>query len=130
MEACRLAMSEVRVRLPLGALSSVWESLEIRLPWAQEIVSSNLTTLAALRCGRMVRRLPVKETSTGSIPVTAALWKGQPDHRSSRRCPRYWFDSNPRNSMEVIRPDEDTFQLVIGNGHSGRSVPAPRRMGA
>ena len=42
-------MSEVRVRLPLGALSSVWESLGIRLPWAQEIVSSNLTTLTALR---------------------------------------------------------------------------------
>ena len=78
-------MSEVRVRLPLGACRgpaateqesresreekeqevcsgqcaspavyslhfySVWESLGIRLPWAQEIVSSNLTTLTALR---------------------------------------------------------------------------------
>ena len=43
MEAYRLAMSEVRVQLPLGAFCGVWESLEIRLPWAQEIVSSNLT---------------------------------------------------------------------------------------
>ena len=41
-------MPEVRVRLPLDALSSVWESLGIRLPWEQEIVSSNLTTLIAV----------------------------------------------------------------------------------
>lgn len=43
-------MSEVRVRLPLGALISVWESLEIRLVRDQEIVGSNPTTLT-LRCG-------------------------------------------------------------------------------
>ena len=38
-------MLEVRVRLPLGAVISVWESLEIRLVRDQEIVGSNPTTL-------------------------------------------------------------------------------------
>ena len=44
------------LRLSCGLLStfyslqiSVWESLEIRVPWEHEIVSSNLTTLTALR---------------------------------------------------------------------------------
>src|SRR5947207_1434246 len=85
-------MSDVRVRLPLGACSrseqrregkkqrgekdtsdtrppvvrlssvsfplstlypGVWESLEIRLPWAQEIVSSNLTMPI---CRRQIER--------------------------------------------------------------------------
>ena len=53
-------MSEVRVQLPLGALCGVWESLAIRLPWEQEIVSSNLTTLTAFPCLLMVRDRPVK----------------------------------------------------------------------
>ena len=39
---------------------SVWESLEIRVPWEHEIVSSNLTTLTAFPCHLMVRDRPVK----------------------------------------------------------------------
>ena len=53
-------MSDVRVRLQLGALCGVWESLGIRLPWAQEIVSSNLTTPTVFPCHLMVRDRPVK----------------------------------------------------------------------
>ena len=37
----------------------VWESLEIRVPWEHEIVSSNLTTLTAFPCRLMVRDRPV-----------------------------------------------------------------------
>ena len=85
MEAYRLAMSEVRVRLPLGALSSVWESLGIRLPWEQEIVSSNLTTLTALRWSSCwYEQAAVNRPATGSIPVTAALRKGKPTGDGSR----------------------------------------------
>ena len=72
-------MSEVRVRLPLGALFGVWESLGIRLPWAQEIVSSNLTTPTVLRWGPCwYGQAAVTRLDTGSIPVTAALRKGKP----------------------------------------------------
>jgi hypothetical protein len=79
VEACRLAMSEVRVRLPLGALCSVLESLGIRLPWEQEIVSSNLTTLTALRWSSCwYEQAAVNRPDTGSIPVTAALRKDKP----------------------------------------------------
>ena len=64
-------MSEVRVQLPLGALIGVWESLGIRLPWAQEIVSSNLTTLTALRwsSGWYQSRLKSGLTATTLIAV-------------------------------------------------------------
>ncbi len=66
-------MSEVRVQFPLGAFCGVWESLEIRLPWAQEIVSSNLTVPIALRWGPCwYGQAAVNRPDTGSIPVTAA----------------------------------------------------------
>ena len=72
-------MSEVRVQLPLGAYCGVWESLGIRLPWAQEIVSSNLTTPTALRWSSCwYEQAAVNRPGTGSIPVTAALRKGKP----------------------------------------------------
>ena len=57
----------------------MWESLGIRLPWAQEIVSSNLTTLTALRWSSCwYEQAAVNRPDTGSIPVTAALRKGKP----------------------------------------------------
>ena len=72
-------MSEVRVQLPLGALCGVWENLEIRLPWAQEIVSSILTTPTELRWSSCwYEQAVVNRPDTGSIPVTAALRKGKP----------------------------------------------------
>ena len=37
--------------------------------------------LESLRCGPMVRRLPVKETIAGSIPAAAARTEGQADGR-------------------------------------------------
>jgi hypothetical protein len=69
-------MAEVRVRLPLGALIGdirAWESLEFRLPRAQESAGSNPAALTdSLRCGLTVRQLPVKETIAGSTPAAAA----------------------------------------------------------
>jgi hypothetical protein len=48
-------------------------------------VGSNPTVLTSgLRCGRMVRRLPVKETIAGSIPAAAASRKGKPMGDGSR----------------------------------------------
>jgi hypothetical protein len=44
--ACRLAVAEAWVRLPLGALSfRTWESLGFRVLRAHEIVGSNPTVL-------------------------------------------------------------------------------------
>ena len=52
MAACRLAMADVRVRLPLGALDfRVWESLVFRVLREHEIAGSNpaiLTVRVAL----------------------------------------------------------------------------------
>jgi hypothetical protein len=60
-------------------LCGVWESLGIRLPWAQEIVSSNLTTPIVLRWSSCwYEQAAVNRPDTGSIPVTAALRKGKP----------------------------------------------------
>ena len=57
----------------------MWESLEIRLLWKQEIVSSNLTTPTALRWSSCwYEQAAVNRPDTGSIPVTAALRKGKP----------------------------------------------------
>ncbi len=44
-----LAMADVWVRLPLGALGfRTWESLVLRVLWAHEIVGSNPTVLTTL----------------------------------------------------------------------------------
>ena len=44
--ACRLAMADVRVRLPLGALRfRTWESLAFRVPREHEIAGSNPAVL-------------------------------------------------------------------------------------
>ena len=100
-------MPEVRVRLPLDALRSrvevgsfpdrsfamnetkrrVGKPGNPRAPnrpkaglvWEQEIVSSNLTTPTALRWSTCwYVQAAVNRPDTGSIPVTAALWKGKP----------------------------------------------------
>ena len=75
-----LAMAEVRVRLPLGALDfSVWESLGIRVPRTHEIVGSNPTTLTDLM--RWVLcwygKAAVNRRDAGSIPATAAYENGR-----------------------------------------------------
>lgn len=53
----------------------------LRVLRVHEIVGSNPTVLTdMIRCGRVVRRLPVKETIGGSIPPTGAFdkRKGKP----------------------------------------------------
>ena len=74
--ACCLAMADVRVRLPLGAFAiRAWESLEFRLPRAQENAGSNPAALTdSLRWGLCwYRQAPVKRSFAGSIPATAAF---------------------------------------------------------
>src|SRR5437879_8152632 len=93
--ACLLAMQDVRVRFPLGALAHDVGKLgnppvlgtgkrgfkshrpDCRRQYPVPGTRYLLLT-PQLRCGRMVRRLPVKETSAGSIPATAAVRKGKP----------------------------------------------------
>ena len=56
--ACRLAMAEVRVRLPLGALESrTWESLVFRVPRAHEIVGSSPAVLTLIAVGPVLVRV-------------------------------------------------------------------------
>ena len=98
--------------------SSVWESLGIRLPWEQEIVSSNLTTLTALRCGRMVRRLPVKEQTTGSIPVAAALRKGKPTGDGSG------FENRRAMSLEGSTPSPSALKHHVPLAERQRRQPS------
>ena len=74
-----LAMAEVRVRLPLGALEfRTWGSLASRVFRKHEIAGSNPAVLTdVIRCGLTVRQLPVKEMSEGSIPSTGAIENGR-----------------------------------------------------
>jgi hypothetical protein len=83
--ACCLAMAEVRVQLPLGALFTayrkVWKSACFGS--RKSLVRIQLRRLC-LRCGPMVRQLPVKETSAGSIPAAAA--NGRARRMDTRRA--------------------------------------------
>jgi hypothetical protein len=70
--ACLLAMQDVRVQLPLGALAQ-----DVGKPGNPPVSGTGKRGFKShrpdfLRCGRMVRRLPVKETIAGSIPTAAA----------------------------------------------------------
>ena len=92
-------MPEVRVQLPLDACCGVWESLEIRLPWAQEIVSSNLTMPTVLQWSTCwYEQATVNRLDTGSIPVTAALRKGKPIGDGNR------FETGRAMSLEGSTP--------------------------
>ena len=81
-----LAMADVRVRLPLGALYSAYgKAWQFRLLRKQEIVGSNPTAPTDTPSGCRLRwgpcwygQAPVKRTDTGSIPVTAAQRKDKP----------------------------------------------------
>ena len=73
--ACCSARAVGSVQIRLGALYfSVWESLEIRVPWEHEIVGSNPTTLTDVM--RWVLcwygKATVNRRDAGSIPATAA----------------------------------------------------------
>ena len=84
--ACCLAMAEVRVRLPLGALfkQGVGKSGLNRVPWKHEIAGSNPVTLTMPNTGRCKRKIimrwyscwygwaTVNRLDAGSIPATAA----------------------------------------------------------
>ena len=94
--ACRLAMAEVRVRLPLGA----FKEQDVGKPGippgtvrsmvagardhaARGAPGSNPAVLTLIAVGPVLARAaPVKRHVAGSIPATAA-WKrkGKPDHR-------------------------------------------------
>ena len=70
--ASLLAMQDVRVRFPLGALTQ-----DVGKPGNPPVSGTGKRGFEShrpdfLRRGRMVRRLPVKETSAGSIPAAAA----------------------------------------------------------
>src|ERR1700756_4925439 len=70
--ACLLAMQDVRVRFPLGALAQ-----DVGKPGNPPVSGTGKRGFKShrpdfLRCGPMVRRLPVKETIAGSIPAAAA----------------------------------------------------------
>ena len=70
--ACLLAMQDVRVQLPLGALVQ-----DVGKPGNPPVSGTGKRGFKShrpdfLRCGPMVRRLPVKETIAGSIPAAAA----------------------------------------------------------
>ena len=76
MAAYCLAMAEVRVRLPLGALDlRVWESLVFRVLREHEIAGSNPAVLTDLM--RWVPcwygRAAVNRPDAGSIPAAAAF---------------------------------------------------------
>ena len=77
--ACLLAMQDVRVQLPLGALAQ-----DVGKPGNPPVSGTGKPQVTRglkshrpdfLRCGRMVRRrnprFPVKETIAGSIPAAA-----------------------------------------------------------
>jgi hypothetical protein len=69
--ACLLAMQDVRVQLPLGAFAQ-----DVGKPGNPPVSGTGKRGFKShrpdfLRCGPMVRRLPVKETIAGSIPATA-----------------------------------------------------------
>ena len=76
--ACRHAMADVRVRLPLGTSpkggNGAWESPGIRLAWDQEIAGSNPAAPTDYYRGyaSWFACLPVKEESAGSIPAPGA----------------------------------------------------------
>ena len=70
--ASLLAMQDVRVRFPLGSLTQ-----DVGKPGNPPVSGTGKRGFAShrpdfLRCGPMVRRLPVKETIAGSIPAAAA----------------------------------------------------------
>lgn len=82
--ACLLAMQDVRVQLPLGALPQ-----DVGKPGNPPVLGTGHRGFKShrpdcLRCGRMVRRLPVKETIAGSIPAAAVARKGKPMGDGSR----------------------------------------------
>ena len=110
MAACRLAMADVRVRLPLGALDfRVWESLVFRVLREHEIAGSNPAILTyMIRCGQTVRQRPVKPTSGGSSPPTGAFKqrKGKPIGDGSR------FESGRAMSLEGSTPSLSAFMNV------------------
>ncbi len=89
-------------------LCGVWESLEIRLPWAQENVSSNLTTPTALRWSSCwYEQAVVNRPVTGSIPVAAANWKDKPTGDGNR------FEAGRAMSLEGSTPSPSAFMEVI-----------------
>ena len=77
-------------------------------------MGSNPTVLTLeLRCGRMVRRLPVKETIAGSIPAAAALRKDKPMGDGSRP------ENGRAMSLEGSTPSPSAFCAL------GRAAKAP-----
>ena len=67
-------MQDVRVRFPLGALIGLIQ--DVGEPGNPPVSGTRQRGFKShrpdcLRCGQMVRRLPVKETIAGSTPATA-----------------------------------------------------------
>src|SRR5713226_9191814 len=97
----------------------VWESLGIRLPWAQEIVSSNLTTPTALRWGPCwYGQAAVNRRATGSIPVTAALRKGKPTGDGSG------FENRRAMSLEGSTPSPSALVTNVPLAERQRRQPS------
>ena len=97
----------------------VWESLGIRLPWAQEIVSSNLTMPTSLRRSTCwYEQAAVNRLDTGSIPVTAALRKGKPIGDGNR------FETGRAMSLEGSTPSPSAFTTQVLLAERQRRQPS------
>ena len=118
--AYRLAMADVRVRLPLGTSIGVWESLALRLVRDQESAGSN--PAAPTRCddsggaragtgarlltgGTQVRFLP-PELGNGRASQVAMA----PVSRTGERKP-WGFDSLPFRSCDVPLAERQRHRL-------------------
>ena len=125
MAAYCLAMAEVWVRFPLGALDlRVWESLAFRVLREHEIVGSNPTILTDLM--RWVPcwygRATVNRFVAGSIPASAAFAerKGKPIGDGSR------FESGRAISLESSTLSPSAYITCSWPSGKGSRLPTWR----
>jgi hypothetical protein len=126
--ACLLAMQDVRVRLPRGALVQ-----DVGKPGNPPVLGTGKRGFKShrpdcLRCGRMVRRLLVKETIAGSIPAAAARTEGQADgrrHVDLHTHTKKWYF----RGMKPAKVLYDIHRLSIALANSGNFSDAIRFFG-